>query len=156
LKNYLSVVLGYLISAVLAASTLAVSATERLFQTLRAMSVALVNSQLRAYYYLWASRTLSAVGASVPSYHSGISVGSVILVVVAAIALSLGIFLVGTFQVTLDTSGLSTAAISAIGTVYSNTYSALQLLGVGLIVLAVVSILGLLINAFASKKGGGA
>lgn len=150
MKSFLNGILGFILSAIQSVTTMA----ERLAASLHNTTIAATNHALQRYYYLWASRTLSAVGVSVPSYHSGVSVGSVILVVVAAISLSLGIFLVGTFQTTLDTSGLSAPAINAIGKVYANTYSALQLLGVGLIVLAVVSILGLLINAFTPRSQG--
>ncbi len=86
--------------------------------------------------------------------HKAVSVGAVLTVVVASIALAIGLFLLANFQLVLNTSGLPSAAQTAIGQVFSTAYTAFQLLVVGLIVLAAVAILSILTGGFG--MGGGA
>ena len=85
----------------------------------------------------------------------GVSVGAVLTVVVASIALAIGLFLLANFQLVLNTSGLPAAAQNAIGTVFSTAYTAFQLLVVGLIVLAAVAILSILTGGFGMGRGRG-
>jgi hypothetical protein len=84
-----------------------------------------------------------------------VSVGAVLTVVVASIALAIGLFLLANFQIVLNTSALPTAAQNAIGSVFSTAYTAFQLLVVGLIVLAAVAILSILTGGFGMGGGGG-
>ena len=84
----------------------------------------------------------------------GISLGAVLALVIAAIALVVGVYLIGTFQSVLNTSGLPSTAQVAIGSVFSTTYSAFQLAVVGLIVIAAVAILSLVVSGFGRGKGG--
>lgn len=87
-----------------------------------------------------------------------VSVGAVLTVVVASIALAIGLFLLANFQLVLNTSGLPVAAQNAIGSVFSTAYTAFQLLVVGLIVLAAVAILSILTGGFGMgrRRGRGA
>jgi membrane-anchored glycerophosphoryl diester phosphodiesterase (GDPDase) len=82
---------------------------------------------------------------------NAVSIGAVLTVVIASIALVLGVYLLANFQIVLNTSGLPATADNAIGTIFSTAYTAFQLLVVGLIVLAVVAILSILTSGF----GGG-
>jgi len=89
----------------------------------------------------------------------GVSIGAVLTVVVAAIALAIGLYLLANFQLVLNTSGLPTAAQTAIYNVFATAYTAFQLLVVGLIVLAAVAILSILTGGFGMgggpQRGGG-
>ena len=83
-----------------------------------------------------------------------ISLGAVLALVIAAIALVVGVYLIGTFQSVLNTSGLPSAAQTSIGSVFSTAYSAFQLAVVGLIVIAAVAILSLVVSGFRGGRGG--
>jgi membrane-anchored glycerophosphoryl diester phosphodiesterase (GDPDase) len=83
----------------------------------------------------------------------GISLGMILLLVIAAIALVIGTFLIAEFQLNLNTSGLPSSATNAIGQVFGNAYTGFTLMAVGLFVIAAVAILQVVINGFAGKRG---
>lgn len=83
---------------------------------------------------------------------AGISLGMILLLIVASIFMAVGAYLVGQFQLALNTSGLPTNAIAAQESIYTNAYNGLILGSIGLIVIAAVGILQVLTQGF----GGGA
>jgi sterol desaturase/sphingolipid hydroxylase (fatty acid hydroxylase superfamily) len=105
----------------------------------------------------WLNLASTIRGWTLPSFVSrdGVSIGAVLTVVVAAIALAIGLYLLANFQLVLNTSGLPSAAQTAIYNVFATAYTAFQLLVVGLIVLAAVAILSILTGGFGMGGGGG-
>jgi hypothetical protein len=79
---------------------------------------------------------------------SGMSVGMILLLVVASIFMVVGAYLVGQFQLALNTSGLPANSIAAQESIYTNAYNALILGSIGLIVIAAVGILQILTGGF--------
>lgn len=83
---------------------------------------------------------------------AGVSIGMILLLVIASIFLAVGAYLVGQFQVSLNTSGLPANSVSALESVYSNAYNGLILMSIGLIVIAAVAILQVLTSGFGKSS----
>ncbi len=91
----------------------------------------------------------------VSSTQKGISIGMILLLIVAGIFLEIGAYLVGQFQLNLSTSGLPANAVAAQVAIYTDIYSAFQLAGIGLLVIAAVGILQILTSGFGGAGGKG-
>lgn len=91
---------------------------------------------------------LEPIAQSYKLQMSGMSVGMILLLVVASIFMVVGAYLVGQFQLALNTSGLPANSIAAQESIYTNAYNALILGSIGLIVIAAVGILQILTNGF--------
>jgi membrane-anchored glycerophosphoryl diester phosphodiesterase (GDPDase) len=85
----------------------------------------------------------------------GVTLGMILLLIIAAIALAIGTYLLAQFQINLNTSGLPSAAQNTIGSVFSNSYTGMLLMSVGLFVIAAVAILQVLVSGFAGKRASG-
>lgn len=109
-------------------------------------------SAIAATYALKAQKSDSF--ASRLMFRAVSALGSVLAVVVAAVAIVVGLFVIGTLQTSLNTSGLTSQAQTGIGNVFGTTYNAFQLLVIVIIVIAAVAILAVLIGGLAGGRRG--
>ena len=76
---------------------------------------------------------------------------SVLMVIVAAIAVVIGVFVIAQLQLALNTSGLTSSYQALVSSVFSTAGSAFSLLVIALIVLAAVAIISIVVGGL----GGG-
>lgn len=151
MRNLLGSILSFLLAPIK-------SRAERLAEAPKRAAAAIKAQILVAAYHAFAERVLIAGGVviSASPKRSGIStLAAVLAVIVAAVALVIGVFVIANLQTSLSTSGLASAATTAIGNVFSTTYNAFNLLVVAVIVLAAVAILSIIVGGLGGGGTGG-
>ena len=80
---------------------------------------------------------------------------SVLMVVVAAIAIVIGVFVIAQLQLALNTSGLTSSYQALVGSIFNTAGSAFSLLVIALIVLAAVAIISIVVGGLGGGRGEG-
>ena len=80
---------------------------------------------------------------------------SVLMVVVAAIAIVIGVFVIAQLQLALNTSGLTSSYQTLVVSIFNTAGSAFSLLVIALIVLAAVAIISIVVGGLGGGRGEG-
>lgn len=97
-------------------------------------------------YFHWAERTLAA------PRRSGISpVAAVITVFIVALVIVVIVYVMGTLQLNLNTSGLPADAQTAIGNTFTTTYSGIEILVISVLALSAVALISIFTGGFGGR-----